>query len=300
MIISYAKFFMKNYTVFSIACTCITALLITPTRAQWSQGSGTITTTNNVGIGTTTPTSKLDVRGGETTVDYLNVNPQNSSGEGGEISLKGSNGNPNWQIDVLNNVVRFHSGGYAAFNLATNGNLGIGTYPSSNRLEVNGVASVGYLSVSPQNNQGEGGEFALMGSAGNPSWYIDSFNNRLRFVSQVEAMSILSTGQVGIGTGSPGNFKLAVEGTIGAREIEVRPSSQTWADFVFDPTYRLPSLRFVEQFVKQHHHLPGIPSAEEVDQKGIGLGRLNALLLQKVEKLTLHVIRLQKQVNKLQ
>lgn len=71
-----------------------------------------------------------------------------------------------------------------------------------------------------------------------------------------------------------------------------------WADRVFLPTYRLQSLAQVEQFIQKNGHLPGVPSAETVTREGVDLGQMNALLLQKIEELTLHVIRLEKQIKR--
>lgn len=48
-----------------------------------------------------------------------------------------------------------------------------------------------------------------------------------------------------------------------------------------------------------HSHLPGVPSAEEVERDGADLGEMNNVLLQKVEELTLYIIDLQKQLNEL-
>jgi hypothetical protein len=53
---------------------------------------------NNVGIGTNNPTSALDVNG-TISSNYLLLNPQNSTGEGGEIGFKGSGGNTDLYID---------------------------------------------------------------------------------------------------------------------------------------------------------------------------------------------------------
>ena len=55
----------------------------------------------------------------------------------------------------------------------------------------------------------------------------------------------------------------------------------------------------VEQYISQHRHLPDIPSAAEVEQQGVDLGQMNALLLQKVEELTLYILDLQKQIDEL-
>jgi hypothetical protein len=99
-------------------------------------------------------------------------------------------------------------------------------------------------------------------------------------------------GNVGIGTTSPGSFKLAVEGKIGAREINV--TTAAWSDYVFNEDYKLRSLKEVNQYTKENKHLPEIPSAKEVIENGQNLGEMNALLLKKIEELTLYVIELKK------
>ncbi|MVM37903.1 hypothetical protein GO730_10370 [Spirosoma sp. HMF3257] len=38
------------------------------------------------------------------------------------------------------------------------------------------------------------------------------------------------------------------------------------------------------------HHLPGVPSAEQIAKEGVDLVRMNALLLAKVEELTLYSV----------
>lgn len=43
----------------------------------------------------------------------------------------------------------------------------------------------------------------------------------------------------------------------------------------------------------------GIPTAKEVEEGGVDLGEMNALLLQKIEELTLYIIDLQKQIDEL-
>lgn len=102
----------------------------------------------------------------------------------------------------------------------------------------------------------------------------------------LERMRINSSGNVGIGTASPSE-KLSVNGKIRAKEIKVETG---WADFVFQPDYKLRSLKETEQFIEQNGHLPEIPSAKDVEENGINLGEMNAKLLQKIEELTLHLI----------
>ncbi|MDQ0638307.1 hypothetical protein QF042_001872 [Pedobacter sp. W3I1] len=108
------------------------------------------------------------------------------------------------------------------------------------------------------------------------------------------AIKALANGNVGIGTTNPQD-KLTVAGNIGAREIKV--STHAGADFVFEPTFKLPDLSDLEKFVKTNKHLPEIPTAKQMVENGVNLGELNIKLLQKVEELTLHLIEKDKQLN---
>ncbi|MBW8687899.1 hypothetical protein [Chitinophaga rhizophila] len=99
-------------------------------------------------------------------------------------------------------------------------------------------------------------------------------------------------GTVGIGTFNTSEFRLAVNGAIGAKRVKV--TQDGWADFVFDSDYKLPGLTEVETYIQQHKHLPDVPSAAEVTKNGLDLGEMNKILLQKIEELTLHLIKQEK------
>ena len=105
------------------------------------------------------------------------------------------------------------------------------------------------------------------------------------------------SGRIGVGTdpATIGTLRLAVAGKIGAHGIHVTNIGAAWPDYVFQPAYRLTPLSELETYVRAHHHLPDVPSAEQVAQDGLDLARMDALLLQKVEELTLHLIALQKE-----
>lgn len=72
-----------------------------------------------------------------------------------------------------------------------------------------------------------------------------------------------------------------------------------WPDFVFAPEYKLTSLPELYKYIESEKHLPGVPSANEIGEEGIKVSEMNAILLQKVEELTLYVIELQKQIDEL-
>ncbi len=94
-------------------------------------------------------------------------------------------------------------------------------------------------------------------------------------------------------------YDLYVKGGVRATTVKV-DAYVNWPDYVFAPSYDLMSLKETEQFIDQNSHLPGVPSEAEVQKEGIELAEMNAILLKKVEELTLHLIELQKQVNQLQ
>jgi hypothetical protein len=70
------------------------------------------------------------------------------------------------------------------------------------------------------------------------------------------------------------------------------------ADFVFEKKYNLPSLNFLDNYIKENKHLPEIASAKEMQANGINLSEMNIKLLQKVEEMTLYMIDMKKENEK--
>jgi hypothetical protein len=101
-------------------------------------------------------------------------------------------------------------------------------------------------------------------------------------------------GNVCVGCVDPKGYKLAIAGKIVAEELDVK-LQVNWPDYVFFDEYKLPSLLEVERYIKANKHLPDVPSAAEVKENGLSLGEMNAILLKKVEELTLHLIEIEKQ-----
>ena len=63
--------------------------------------------------------------------------------------------------------------------------------------------------------------------------------------------------------------------------------------------FHLPPLKDVEGYIDTKHHLPEMPSAEEMSEKEQNLGEMNKLLVKKIEELTLYMIDLKKDNNAL-
>lgn len=94
-------------------------------------------------------------------------------------------------------------------------------------------------------------------------------------------------GSVGIGTEAP-QERLSVNGKVRAKEVKVEVAN--WPDYVFDSSYNLLPLQQLRDFIKTNKHLPAVPSAKEVQEEGVDLGRNQAILLKKIEEMTLHLI----------
>ena len=121
-------------------------------------------------------------------------------------------------------------------------------------------------------------------------------NNMMNFAATSYSFT---TGKVGIGcVNNMNDFALAVQGGVVSTKVSVL-DIDSWPDFVFGNSYKLMNLYELEQYINANQHLPDVPAAQEVSANGIDLGEMNAILLQKVEELTLHIIELQKQIDEL-
>jgi hypothetical protein len=109
-----------------------------------------------------------------------------------------------------------------------------------------------------------------------------------------------NNGNVGIGTMSINDNNYALFVNKGIRTRKVKVDQETWPDYVFHIGYRLPPLPEVEQYIQEHHHLPEVPSAAEVEKEGLDVGDNQAVLLKKIEELTLYIIDLNKRVQDLE
>ncbi len=59
-------------------------------------------------------------------------------------------------------------------------------------------------------------------------------------------------------------------------------------------------LKELEQYILKNKHLPDVPNQDEISKNGIDVYEMNAVLLKKLEELTLYVIEQQKQIVELE
>lgn len=91
------------------------------------------------------------------------------------------------------------------------------------------------------------------------------------------------------------NSKMILRSDGRLKAIEVVVKTNVWSDYVFSDDYSLMRLDQIEKYIKEHKHLPDVPSEAEILKKGINLGQMDAILLAKIEELTLYVIELKKE-----
>jgi len=119
-----------------------------------------------------------------------------------------------------------------------------------------------------------------------------------------QRLVIDNTGKAKIGSASlttPGAYKLYVEqGILTEKVVVAIANSADWADYVFAPGYHLTPLTEVATFVSKNHHLPNVPSANEVVKSGVNLAAMDAKLLEKIEELTLYIIELENRITSLE
>ncbi|SHF94840.1 coiled-coil domain-containing protein [Dysgonomonas macrotermitis] len=289
-------------------------------KAQWTSNGTTISTTQNVGIGTAAPGYKLDVVGnsrfyniilprGYMLASRLDDNFTYQEKAVGHYSF-------GWNSDSWNTTsgtlwqssyggMKFFTGGQCRIGINSSGNVGVGTDNPAYLLDVAGdirsqnfVLPRGYMLASRLDDN-----FTYQNKViGHYSfgWNSDSWNTTagtlwqsgyggMKFFTGGESrVAINKIGNVGLGTDNPQN-KLDVVGTIRATEVKVETG---WADFVFASDYKLRPLEEVKAHIEEHKHLPDIPSEKEVKENGVSLGEMQAKLLQKIEELTLYVIEL--------
>lgn len=320
--------------------TTDTAHLIFKTNS--ASGSGErmrITSSGFIGMGVTTPGSKLHVKDNTSasTSGYGPFTISSGTGTTNEMRFDGNH------IQTVSKAVN----GTIASSLAINmngGSIAIGTSSTSARLNVgadtgeralqvaingstklmiesNGGTALGYGSSNTPPSNG----LIVKGKTGigkvNPTAMLhvtaDANERALQVaINGSTKLMVESNGGVAMGYGSsntPPGDGLIVNGNVGIGtaspnyKLDVCGTIRAkevrvetgWCDFVFEKNYPLPSLSALEDFIKTHKHLPDVTPGLIIESEGLEVGKAASQMIRKIEELTLYVIALQKQVDDL-
>lgn len=263
------------------------------------------TISDNVGIGTTSPGSTLQIGSsgtgnGKTFTQFINEGTANSfrlarasdsypymSFDGKDFSL----------ITAASGTISLGVGGVAqmTFGPAGSTNIGIGTTNPTGKLHIKQVSDVA------------GGGLRFEISSSTNSW--DIFNTSAAYLgfayNASTVMTLANNGTVGIGTAAPA-YTLDVCGDIRATGSvyyggtcgTANGTLYTKPDYVFEPDYKLYTPTEVEKFIDQKGHLPWLTSAtiEKKENNGaVNITRMSFETLEAVENMQLQIIELTKQ-----
>ncbi|MDZ4757354.1 MAG: hypothetical protein SGJ10_04325 [Bacteroidota bacterium] len=117
--------------------------------------------------------------------------------------------------------------------------------------------------------------------------------------SDFRGLRIANNGFVSINSSNNFGYALAVNGTIGAKEIEL-DIAINWPDYVFDSSYQLYDIDSLRHYINANHHLPGIPPASKMQDQKMNVAEMNIALLKKIEEMTLYMIQLEERIKKVE
>jgi len=251
------------------------------------------TNTGNVGIGTSTPTARL------TLVTDINTAGWSHIGQfGGVDSIIVGEGIGGVSAAVgtsTEHAFRLTAGALGRVQIYPTGDVVIGD---------NNVGSYGKFTVKTTNNTygishlGDNGNILATRMGGTSAGFGTFSNTHMRIFCNTRSDIFISsaTGNVGIGYENFGTYKLAVNGTIRAKELRINTG---WADYVFAKNYKLMPLAEVEKFIKNNNRLPGIASAKKLKKEGVGISEMQTKMMAKIEELTLYMIEANKTIEAL-
>jgi hypothetical protein len=92
-------------------------------------------------------------------------------------------------------------------------------------------------------------------------------------------------------------FRVKTDGKVYAREIHI--NTLVFPDYVFDGNYKLMPMDELAHYIKVNHHLPNMPSADQVVGSTQELGNIQRLTLEKLEELYLYSLSMKEEISDL-
>ncbi|CAL2090514.1 hypothetical protein [Tenacibaculum sp. 190524A02b] len=277
-----------------------------------------IQNTGNVGIGTTSPSEKLEVNGNlkvkgiSTSQGANNIYSTESGKTHFRLTTNVLDAENAYLYNYNETAKTFHTiniGGShslaSGLTVLGNGNVGIGTQSPSAGLEVknnNGIKIqskefggwIGSIKMTDGFSNTTSRDDMLFSTSGGFMFKMDDNGNG---ISNVQGFNIYDRNNNSVFTIKESNGNVAIKGKLESKEIKVTKTPT--ADFVFEADYKLPSLETIEKHIKEKKHLPEIASAKEMEKNGVNVGNFQIQLLQKIEELTLYTIDQDKEIKAL-
>lgn len=246
----------------------------------------TIDENGQVGIGTTSPTSILSINASNPILQL-----KNSGVDKGFVQLV--NDDIKIGTNIGNETGKFviRTDGTDRFTLNSDGNATLGGTGGGGLLTTEGVYPGIVMKTSGITR------LSVVAPGGNPE-ITGSGTGILRIRNNSDGIYMYPNGKISIGGGGAvaTGYVVSVEGKLIATEVTSLPFG-SWPDYVFADDYKLKPLADVKKFISQYRHLPGIPTAAEIEKNGVQLGDMSKRLMEKVEELTLYILELQEQID---
>jgi len=246
--------------------------------AQWTtSGSNIFTSSPFVGIGTSNPVQRLTIDGNLELSSTSTFSPSRYTKIDRVVMQMMHSISANWTRAIIGQGVLWN-------DAASKWQFSLGFEPQNNDFAITRYDNGGSMSFYTGNSTGS------------------SYQLSDQDFQAYKRMSIAANGNVTIGniSSTPNGYKLFVKDGILTERVRVAiQGTSNWSDYVFADNYKLKPLYEVEGFIKDNKHLPDIPCANDVVKNGVDLGAMDALLLRKIEELTLYVIQQQKEIEEL-
>lgn len=232
----------------------------------------TITGIGNVGIGTTNPSRRLHVFG--------------SPAFTGNIFRVESTYSGNSNLNALE-AIALPADGYGVAGYFDGGWRGVRAYAHGNGNTGHSIAV----------------EASAYGSAGTRTGVFGrAVGGNINWAGYFSEGNVFVHNDLRIGFGAiegASGYKVAIDGKVIAEELRVQLSG-AWPDYVFHNDYTLPSIAEVASFIENENHLPGVPSAKEIETDGLHLGEMQRKMVEKIEELMLYIIQQEERISQLE
>jgi hypothetical protein len=225
------RFTSVGYAYRSAIADSATVAISAPTSGGWTDDGKVVrlaTSSDSVGIGTTTPQAKLHISGGDLRLDYGGI--MNMIQANGYASIIWPTSNNLQVCNFATGYIDFRTGislnaATSRLYIANDGNIGMGTINPTRKLHINGENPRVLIDASSGNP-----EINFQGAGDNAPqiWalYKETISGDLRFYQNGDKITIQnSSGNVGIGATSTGGYKLAVNGSA------AKPGGGNWEVF---------------------------------------------------------------------